>query len=388
VPIDKHPDEPGRISRRELFKRGAMTGAGLMGLGAIGLNDVDSAFAAFLEAGNYPAKLVAAAEKEGHLNIIACPRDWANYGEIIDTYQSKWKMSITDAIPLGSSAQELQAVQNYKGQSRAPDTLDVSPAIALEAAQDKVLMPYKVATWSTIPADAKNSSGLWYADYYGVTSFLSVNQFVKNPPKEWADLTKPEYKGQVALGGDPRTSGEAFGAVFGAALAHGGSLNNIGPGIDFFAKIKAAGNWNPTLGNEIANDAKGATPIVIRWDYLTLADRDSLAKQGMKATVNVPSTVFAEYYCQAISKYAPHPNAAKLWQEFIYSDQGQLLYLKGYAHPIRYSDLAKRNKVPASLAKKLPASKHYNNIKFPTYAQLVKAQAVLTKEWGPKMGVS
>jgi putative spermidine/putrescine transport system substrate-binding protein len=388
VTLDETDNEKSGISRRELLQRGLIGTAGVMGLSALTLADVENAFARFLEAGKYPKSLVTAAKKDGHLNVIALPRDWANYGQIMDTYNGRWNISITDSVPLGSSAQEIQAITSLKGQSRGPDVVDVSPAKALQGVQEKLFQPYKVATWSTIPKSAKHAKGLWYGDYYGVTSFLSVSQFVKNPPKDWPDLLKPEYKGQVSLGGDPRSSGEAFGAVFGAALANGGSLNNILPGVDFFAKIKTAGNWNPTLGNAIANDAKGATPIVIRWDYLTLADRDSLAKQGMKATVTVPKVVFPNYYCQAISKYAPHTHAAKLWMEFLYSDEGQTLFLKGYAHPIRYADLAKRGKIPASIAKKLPSASHYKNLKFASAAQLDKAQTILNNEWGSKMGVS
>ena len=386
--IDDISDERTRITRRELLQRGAMAGAGVMGLSALTLSEVESAFARWLEAGHYSSKLVAAARKDGHLNVITLPRDWANYGQIMDLFKSRWSIGITDAIPLGTSAQEIQAIKNLKGQNRGPDVVDVSPAKALQGAQERLFTPYKVATWGTIPASAKHPRGLWYGDYYGVTSFLSVNQYVKTPPRDWSDLLKPEYKGQVSLGGDPRSAGEAFGAVFGAALANGGSLDNIAPGIDFFARVKAAGNWNPTLGNAVANDAKGATPIVIRWDYLTLADRDTLAKQGIKATVTVPRIVFGNYYCQAISRFAPHPNAAKLWEEFLYSDEGQLLFGKGYAHPIRYADLARRNKIPASLAAKLPSSSHYKNIKFASAAQLDKAQAVLNAQWGSKMGAS
>lgn len=53
------------------------------------------------------------------------------------------------------------------------------------------------------------------------------------------------------------------------------------------------------------------------------------------------SGVNAGVYVQAISAYAPHPNAAKLWMEYLYSDEGQLGWLKGYCHPIRFNDLAK-----------------------------------------------
>ena len=144
-------------------------------------------------------------------------------------------------------------------------------------------------------------------------------------------------------------------------------------------------------GNGAAGAAalsQGATPIVIRWDYLTLADRDSLAGQGIKATVNVPSITYPGYYCQAISKFAPHTNAAKLWEEFLYYDEGQLLFLKGYAHPARYPDLAKRKKIPKSLAAKLPPAGPYKHLQFSTSAQNDAAQALLTAQWGPKMGVS
>ncbi len=210
---------------------------------------------------------------------------------------------------------------------------------------------------------------------------------VPQAPQDWPDLLSPKLRGKVALGGDPRQAGEAFGAVFAAALANGGSLDNIQPGVDFFAKVKKAGNFNPTFALP-ANVAKGATPVAIRWDYLLLASRDSF-NGNPAVTVTVPkSGSYAGYYCQAISKYAPNPNAAKLWQEFLYTDEVQLLFLKGYTHPARYTDLAKRNKVPASLAAKLPPADAYSNVKFATVAQITKAQAVLQEQWGPKVAGS
>jgi putative spermidine/putrescine transport system substrate-binding protein len=217
-------------------------------------------------------------------------------------------------------------------------------------------------------------------------SLISVDSIVKTPPKDWSDLLKPEYKGMVAIDGDPRQAGDAFGAVMGAALANGGSVNNIAPGIDFFARLKQAGNFNPTDAYT-ANIEKGATPIAIKWDYLNLAVRDEMAKNGQKATVNIPKHgVYGGPYFQAINKYAPHPNAARLWIEFLYSDQGQLLWLKGYTHPARYNDLAKRKKIPASLAKKLPPAAAYKKVKFASVAQINKANAVLNAQWASKVG--
>jgi putative spermidine/putrescine transport system substrate-binding protein len=172
-----------------------------------------------------------------------------------------------------------------------------------------------------------------------------------------------------------------------ASLANGGSLDNIEPGIAFFAKLKKLGNWNPTDAYP-ANIAKGTTPIAIKWDYLNLATRDEL-NGNPSVTVTIPkSGVYGGYYCQAVSKYAPHPNAAKLWLEYLYSDEGQLLWLKGYTHPARYLDLASKNKIPAALAKKLPPASAYKSVKFASLTQIANASKVLQEQWGPKVGGS
>jgi len=383
VSIDKR-----HIDRRQLLRRGALGGLGLATLGTLSRGlDMAPAFARETGAGGLTPGLISAAKGEGHINLITIPlKDWANYSEIMALFRSRYSLSIADAIPDGSSAQEVAAIKNLQGQNRAPDVVDVSPAFALAGQQQGLYVPYKVAEWETIPSSMKDPNGYWYGDYYGVPAFLSVNSVVPQAPKDWSDLLSSKLRGKVSLGGDPRQAGEAFGAVFAAALANGGSLDNIQPGVDFFANLKKAGNFNPTFGLP-ANVAKGATPVVIRWDYLLLASRDTyLASGGPAVTVTVPkSGGYAGYYCQAISKYAPHPNAAKLWQEFLYTDEVQLLFLKGYTHPARYTDLAARNKIPASLAAKLPPSSAYSNVKFATVAQITKAQGVLAEQWGPKV---
>ena len=372
------------IDRRTALRGEALGGLGLAGLGSLtNVLDISNAFASGV--GSPGGPLVAAARKEGRLNVITIPlHGWADYDEIMATFRVRYGLTIADAIPDGSSAQEVAAINNLKGQNRAPDVVDVSPAWAAKGKSEGLYVPYKVAAWDTIPASMKDPAGYWYGDYYGVPAFLSVNKVVKEAPRDWPDLLSPKLRGLVALGGDPRQAGEAFGAVFAAALANGGSLDNIQPGVDFFARLKKAGNFNPTFALN-ANVAKGATPIAIRWDYLLLAARDVFGGNPA-VTVSIPkSGHYAGYYCQAISKYAPNPNAAKLWQEFLYTDEGQLMFLKGYTHPARYADLARRGKIPATLAAKLPPAEAYNNVKFATTAQIAAAQQILQEQWGPKV---
>ena len=70
---------------------------------------------------------------------------------------------------------------------------------------------------------------------------------------------------------------------------------------------------------------------------------------------------------------------------FSYSDEGQLLFLKGFTHPARYLDLAKRKKIPANLAKRLPPASSYQHVKFATLAQITAASQIVADEWGPKV---
>jgi putative spermidine/putrescine transport system substrate-binding protein len=225
---------------------------------------------------------------------------------------------------------------------------------------------------------------MWIGPYWGAISFGTNTKVAKTPPKSWDDLKNPAYKGMIALDGDPRSAGDAFGAVMAASLAHGGSLDDIEPGINFFADLKKSGNFIPA-GISAANIAKGATPIAVQWDYENLAFKQEF-KGNPPFEVSVPTDgVFGNYYCNGISKYAAHPYAARLWMEWIFSDEGQLNYIGGYAHPARYQDLVKRNKIPQNLAALLPPPEQYANVQFPTVKQTNAATKVLMEQWGPKV---
>ncbi|MEI8105140.1 MAG: extracellular solute-binding protein [Actinomycetes bacterium] len=332
--------------------------------------------------------LITAAKKEGKLNTIALPPDWANYGEIMSTFQSKFGIKITNANPDGSSAEENQAVVSLKGQGRAPDVVDDGPAFAIQGAQQGLFAPYKVSTWSTIPASMKDPQGRWVGDYWGVVSFGVNTKVVKDVPKTWADLLKPEYKNMIALNGDPRTSGSALAGVFSAALGNGGSVSNVEPGITFFQQLKQSGNLLPVDATP-ATIASGQTPITIDWDYLQLSYKKEVAKNGITWQVVIPATGrYGAFYAQAINATAPNTDAAKLWEEFLYSDQGQLLFLKGGTHPARFADLSARGVIPKALLAALPPATSYTNVKFATDAQQTTAKNLVASEWGPKVAGS
>ncbi|MGC8757828.1 MAG: ABC transporter substrate-binding protein [Caldisericaceae bacterium] len=333
--------------------------------------------------------LIKAAQAEGQLTVIALPHDWANYGEMISTFSTKYGIKVNELDPNAGSGDEIEAIKANKGNTgpQAPDVIDVGLSWGPQAKADGLIQPYKVSTWDTIPADVKDADGYWYGDYYGVLAFEINANVIKDLPSDWSDLLKSEYKGKVALGGDPRTSAMAEMAVASAAIANGGSFDNVKPGLDYFNNLNKVGNFVPVIAKP-GTIASGETPIAMMWDYLALADRDSLNGNPQISVVIPKSGVVAGVYIQAISAYAPHPNAAKLWMEFLYSDQGQLIWLKGYVHPIRYNDLAARNVIPQDLAAKLPSADLYAKAIFPTIEQLTASKKYIADNWDKVVNVN
>jgi ABC-type Fe3+ transport system substrate-binding protein len=327
--------------------------------------------------------LVEAAQAEGTLNVIALPPDWANYGEMIDTFSETYGIEVVSALPDGSSQDELNAVTSQRGQDRAPDVLDLGTAFARQALAQDLLAPYQVQAWDEIPEDQKDPEGHWYNDYGGYISIGCNATVVTQCPATFAELLDPRYAGQVALNGNPTQAAAAFAGVWAASLASGGDLDDIGPGIDFFRQVKDAGNWNPV---EItpATILSGETPISIDWDYNNAALTDDLAEQGAQWQVAVPSDgLFGGYYSQAISKFAPHPAAARLWQEFLYSDEGQNIWLNGGARPVRLPVMEEAGTADAEALSALPPVE--GTADFPTQEQETAAQQAVAERWNAEM---
>jgi putative spermidine/putrescine transport system substrate-binding protein len=333
-----------------------------------------------------PQSLIDAAKTEGNLTTIALPRSWCNYGEVIDGFTAKFGIKINGLNPDGGSKDEVEAIKANKDNKgpAAPDVIDVGLSFGPDAKGQDLLQAYKVAGWDSIPASAKDADGFWYGDYYGVLSFEVNTAVVKNVPKDWNDLLKPEYKNQVALAGDPTASNQAISGVWAAGIATGGSLDDAAPGLAFFKKLNDAGNFVPIIA-KTANVASGDAPIRIAWTYNGLADKDSLKGNPAIEVVVPTSGRFGGVYVQAISKYAPHPNAAKLWMEWLYSDEGQNLWLKGYCNPIRYDDMVKRGVVNKDAQAKLPDSA---GTQLPTLDQITKATDVISKGWPTTVNVT
>jgi putative spermidine/putrescine transport system substrate-binding protein len=321
--------------------------------------------------------LVKAAQKEGELNVIALPPTWANYGEVIKAFGKKYDIKVNSAQPDAASQDEINAANTLKGTKRAPDVFDLGQSVAL--ANTKMFAPYKVATFDSVPAEFKDANGTWVNDYGG---YMSIGFDTKKVPEVTSlnDLLGAKYKGKVALNGDPTQAGAAFSGVVMASVANGGSADDIAPGVNFFQKLKKAGNFLP-VDPTPATIESGQTPVVIDWDYTNAAETAKLP--SWKVVVPEGAAV-GGYYYQAINKDAPHPAAARLWEEFLYSDEGQNLFLGGGARPVRADAMKSDGTLDEALFGKLPAVKGAPVLL--TEAQTKTAADYLSKNWSKVAG--
>ncbi|MDI3389959.1 extracellular solute-binding protein [Streptomyces sp. B-S-A8] len=329
-------------------------------------------------------KLVAAAKKEGELNVYALAPDWANYGEMIKAFEKKYGIEVHNENPGGSSQQALNAAAKRKGQPRAVDALDLGTAYMQNAKAKDLLAPYKVEGWDALPKAQKEADGSFADNYGGYISIGCDANAVKKCPETFKDLLKPEYRNKVALNGNPTESSSALSAVFAASLANGGSLDDIQPGLDFFKKLKQKGNYVPAEST-LATIQKGETPISIDWDYLNLGYGDKLKPKGVDWQVTVPEDgQYSLYYNQGVNKYAPHPAAARLWLEFVYSEEGQNIWLKGYSRPALLDRMKQDGTADKAAAAKLPEVTGAPKSASPEQEAAAKEKVV--QGWGKAVG--
>ncbi len=316
--------------------------------------------------------LIAAAQAEGELNVIALPDNWANYGEIKALFEEKYDIVVNSADPDISSAEEIAAADNLKGQDTAPDVFDLGTAVTLASLD--YFAPYKVANWDEIPDANKESTGLWVNDYTGSMSIGYDSNSVPEPTS-LDDLLGSDYKGAVALNGDPTQAGAAFAAVGLATVQSGGTLDDFTPGIEFFEKLNDAGNFLPVNATG-ATIASGETKVVFDWSYNNLAAAATV--DGWKVTT-LPGAIYTSFYNQAINNDAPHPAAARLWMEFLYSAEAQNLFIVGGAYPVTIQTLQDNGTVDTEALEALGELE--GELVTPTAEQAEANAAILAEKW-------
>ncbi|MBA2596127.1 MAG: ABC transporter substrate-binding protein [Chloroflexia bacterium] len=339
------------LDRRRILKSGVAASA------ALALNPLwMPAGAAAQDAPDLPADasdmdaLIEGAQQENKIVSYGMPREWANLGEMWDTFQEKYSIETWEDTDMGSATE----IAKFLAEKDNPvaDIGDIGILFAPSAVQFGVVAPFKNDTWDEIPDWAKHPDGLWATQYYGTLSFWVNTDLVDPVPRTWEDLLKPEYAGLVTID-DPRTAAQGNFAVIGAAFANGGNETDVTPGLAYFKEMNDIGNLNPT-GLDIGKVQKGEVALGIGWDYLGLGWRDTLAGQVNLEVVIPEDGTTVGPYVSIINQWAPNPHAARLMRNFILSPEGQVIYTKGYATPILPSV-----EIPADIQAKRPSQEAY-----------------------------
>ena len=334
------------------------------------------------EGGGLPA-LIAAARKEGALNVIALPPTWANYGTIIKTFSKRYGIKVNSISPGARSAQEIAEVTRDHGSAQAADVLDIEMSDAV--AHSKLFAPYRVATWQAIPAGQKAADGSWVEDYGG---FMSIGYISAKFGKitSIGQLLGPRFARAVALDGNPAVARAALYGVMMANLALGGTQASIARGVTFFRKLKAAGNFVAVRATTALTIEAGSTPVVFNWDYLNTAAIVGQPARSWSVFIP-PGAAVGVFSAQAINKDAPHPAAARLWEEFLYSQArrgGQNLWLQGGVRPVEQAAMVANGTVDRAVSRSLPRVP--SRAVFLTPGQAARAAAYLHANWSRAVG--
>jgi iron(III) transport system substrate-binding protein len=273
---------------------------------------------------SHTQKLIDGAKKEGAL-VWYMSASIEDAQAILLAFNKKYPFLKTDFFRAGSA----RLFNRIMNEARAGKVLfDLVAVRGLETHQlvkAGLLQPYVSPESAAYPAGFKDSKGYWvdYFDSYNVIGYNTQLVAREQAPKSWEDLLDPKWKGKIALdeenfswyGAMTQKWGKEKTQRYMRALAKQDiQLRN---GQTLIAQLMAAGEFSVAM---------------------VLAHRiEKMKEQGAPvAWVTTLDPVTVSLHPIGIAAKAPHPNAAKLFVDFILSKDGQQLLLSIERTPARH----------------------------------------------------
>ena len=288
------------------------------------------------------------ARAEGKLASVGMPDDWANWRGTWADLQRLYGIAHVDSDM--SSAEEIAKIEAEKA-SASVDIGDVGFEFGAIAKARGVTRAYKPATWAQVPDWAKDADGHWALAYTGTIAFAVNTKRMKAVPRSWKALF--ESNARVLLGEVGRAA-QANASVLSAAIALGSDETRLAPALSAFAPL-AKQHRLVTVNPLPALMERAEADVFVMWDFNALSYRDKIPNASDYEILIPSDGSVTSGYTTILNKNAPHPNAAMLAREYIFSDAGQIQLARGNARPIRADSLV----LPEDVRRKLVDGKQY-----------------------------
>jgi putative spermidine/putrescine transport system substrate-binding protein len=293
--------------------------------------------------------LYDAAAKEGLVVSFDTGPTWANWAAQFKAFKQRYPEVEIVYNDLGSAA-TVVALDKARNRPQG-DTAYYFAGSALDAAEKGVVADFRPVNFEALPEAFRHPAGQWFAIHTLNVAFLVNTKLVKAVPKSWQDLLKEEYRNSIVYL-DPRSTGQGQVVTFAAAFANGGSMDAVKPGIDYLEKLHKAGNVLRVVGTTpYAQFVKGEIPIWIGYENDGLKAKYTDGMGDAVAVVVPTEATVAAPYAISLVKNGPHPNAGKLWLNFVLTETGQAIFAQGFVRPA-----VATVKLPEDVAAKLPAA--------------------------------
>jgi len=279
-----------------------------------------------------------AAEQAKSFATYATTNTWGNYGEEFTTFCMQ-KFGFDCNRPERSQGEDLlsaQEIEKFDAEKNNPvaGLADIGILFIDQAKQVGVLADYQPPNTNLLPDDLHGPG--WVTTFVGVPSFLVNATFLESRglpvPHSWHDLLNPAYKSMVGMG-RVGVSGSGTWAFVAMNQAAGGTATDTAPGVAYAKQLVA------NLTNQATLDTfeKGEIPISIRYDFNHATWADQLRTDGIDAQLIIPTdgSVYSPSTLMLNRYDVAHADFGKMFMEWVLTDEGQNLFAKFGARPIR-----------------------------------------------------
>ena len=256
---------------------------------------------------------------------------WANWAALFAAFSRRYPNLNIVYNDVGSGV-AVNALERTRNRPQV-DTIYYFGANGVDAQKRGLLAPFTPVNFDRLSPLARHPQGEWFTIHQLEVVFIVNRKLARSVPQSWADLLKPELNGGIVYL-DPRTAGVGQVLTWAANFAHGGSYENLAPGLDYLSRLHKSGNVLRVVGTTpYAQFVRGEIPVWVNYvnDGLRAKFMDGMGDDV--AVVSPAEGTVAAPYTISLVKNAPHPEAGRLWLNFIMSELGQGLFAAGFVTP-------------------------------------------------------